>query len=181
MRHIVGMLENGVIDYDDAVVILDSDGQHLPRDIDLLIDAYLSRPVDHVIACRDLSIYPLWKRLGNRIMSLLATILTQRKFSDVECGMRLLRAGAIPEILRFYVGVCYSNGQEMAIISSLLGHRIFNGPAIRVMFYRRRGTTGWDGAVAACYGILAALRVRLYLARSMRTAATLATPKTGDD
>lgn len=160
-RHLCARLEAGTLAPDDAVVTMDADGQHIAGDIPRLVEVFRRGGYDHVLGRRRLAAYPPWKRAGNAFMSLAASALARRRFRDVECGFRLLRAAVLPDIVRYYAGYRYSNGQEIAIISSLCGHRITNDCPVTIAFYRHRGAAAWDGPPALYFGLRAALKVML--------------------
>jgi membrane-associated phospholipid phosphatase/MFS family permease len=78
----------------DAVVVLDSDGQHDPERIPALIEA--ARGADVVIGWRrDRRGMPPHRRLANRAASLALLAATRRWLPDTQNGMRLFRAEAL--------------------------------------------------------------------------------------
>ncbi len=78
----------------DAVVVLDSDGQHDPSRIPAFLEA--ARRADVVIGSRpDRSPMPALRRFGNRLASL-ALLATARSWvPDTQNGMRLFRTDAL--------------------------------------------------------------------------------------
>lgn len=82
----------------EAVLILDSDGQHPPE----AIPAFLARAADAELVVGDrfenLDGMPLGRRVANRLASRLLALATGRPVRDSQCGMRLLRARALTEI-----------------------------------------------------------------------------------
>ena len=93
--------------------------------------------LDLVIGRRDLTVYPFYKRLGNAVLSLYGRLLTGFPFRDIECGFKVLRAGALPVILEYYSGYRYSCAQEIAVISVRKNLAIANDCPVSVPFYRR--------------------------------------------
>jgi membrane-associated phospholipid phosphatase/MFS family permease len=80
----------------DAIVVLDSDGQHDPSRIPAFVEA--ARHADVVIGSRpDRRAMPALRRVGNRLASL-ALLATARSWvPDTQNGMRLFRTDALRE------------------------------------------------------------------------------------
>jgi len=76
-----------------AIIFIDSDGQHDPRYIPQFLKKIESGN-DFVIGCRDLSHYPIKKRFGNAALRTLANLLCQTGIKDPECGFRMITAEA---------------------------------------------------------------------------------------
>jgi glycosyltransferase involved in cell wall biosynthesis len=134
-RHIGRMVLLGQIDEDDVVVTVDADGQHDPASL-----ADLLRPItegaDAVIGRRDFRLYPLYKRLGNRVMSAWASVWSGRRFTDVESGYRAFRAGALIDALQYYKGYRYSETVEVAVILPILGYKIHDTTVVDIPLFR---------------------------------------------
>jgi glycosyltransferase involved in cell wall biosynthesis len=156
------MFSQGLLKGEDLVVTLDADGQHRPEYIPELERHLRDRDVDVVLTRRDFSVYPAYKILGNAFLTLTNSILSGRRYHDVESGLRMLKVRTILPILRFYTGSGYSCAQEIALISARLGFRIDNDLRVRVDHYRP-GTTVWDGFIVLFYSLLAYGRCRLGL------------------
>jgi membrane-associated phospholipid phosphatase/predicted MFS family arabinose efflux permease len=78
----------------DAIVVLDSDGQHDPERIPAFVDA--ARTADVVIGNRrDRSTMPAVRRVTNRAASLLLAATTRAWIPDTQNGMRLFRTPAL--------------------------------------------------------------------------------------
>ena len=137
---IVHEMDQGKLDPKDALVLMDADGQHRPDEIPLLAEGIEREGLDLVIGRRDFSLYPLYKRFGNGVLSRWARLLTGFPFRDVECGFKALRVGALPDMLSFYRGKGYSCAQEIAVIAALLEMTLSNGPVVSVPRYRRGAT-----------------------------------------
>ena len=71
--HLGRMVQLGQVDEDDVVLTVDADGQHDPASMDLLLRP-IAEGADAVIARRDFRLYPLYKRMGNWVMSAWASI-----------------------------------------------------------------------------------------------------------
>jgi glycosyltransferase involved in cell wall biosynthesis len=137
---IESLVMSGDIHPDDIVVTIDGDGQLDPGDIDPLCTALADSGADMVIACRDLTLYPNIKRLGNRFLSAVAAALTGAPFRDTQCGLRAMRAGILGEILRYYHGVRYTGEQQLSVLAPLLGYKARNDVVIRPVYYRSNST-----------------------------------------
>lgn len=77
----------------DFMVNMDADGQFSPEDILTLVQPLINDEAEFVTASRFInrdfypSMHPL-KFYGNKLMSVLISLLTGRKFYDVSCGFR---------------------------------------------------------------------------------------------
>jgi membrane-associated phospholipid phosphatase/MFS family permease len=81
----------------EAIVVLDSDGQHDPGRIPALIEA--ARGADVVIGWRrDRHAMPVHRRLANRAASLALLATTRTWLPDTQNGMRLFRTDALREV-----------------------------------------------------------------------------------
>lgn len=76
-----------------AVVTLDADGQHDPREIVSLVERHKLTHADLIIGSRFLSNtiknMPMIKRVGNRSFSLLTYLLSGKMLTDTQSGFRL--------------------------------------------------------------------------------------------
>jgi len=83
----------------DILVLLDADSQHNPEDIPLLVEP-ISRGFDLVIGSRvrQRSNIPLYRRIGQRVLSYSSRILSSEKVADSECGFRALSSKAVAEL-----------------------------------------------------------------------------------
>lgn len=128
----------GELSPDDIILTVDADGQHDISMLDRLVAHLLQGGYDAVIARRNLSGYPLYKRLGNALMSWWATLWSGHHFHDVESGYRAFRAGALLDALRFYKGYKYSETVEVAVLLPRMGYRVSNDLLVPVPVYRSR-------------------------------------------
>jgi glycosyltransferase involved in cell wall biosynthesis len=135
--HLRTMVDAGQIAEDDVVLTVDADGQHDPASLDLLLRP-IAAGADAVIARRDFRLYPLYKRLGNWVMSAWASIWSGRRFQDVESGYRAFRVGPLLEALRYYKGYKYSETVEVAVILPLLGYRVHDTTLVDIPVFRSR-------------------------------------------
>jgi glycosyltransferase involved in cell wall biosynthesis len=84
---------------DEAVLVIDADGQHPPDAIPAFATA-AARGAELVIGDRfgDLRGMPLARRCANLAASLAMAAATRRRVRDTQCGMRLLRGRALREV-----------------------------------------------------------------------------------
>ena len=81
----------------EAIVVLDSDGQHDPQRIPAFIEA--AREADVVIGDRrDRRAMPLVRRVGNRVASLTLLAAVRAWIPDTQNGMRLFRTSALQNV-----------------------------------------------------------------------------------
>jgi membrane-associated phospholipid phosphatase/MFS family permease len=81
----------------EAIVVLDSDGQHDPQRIPAFLEA--ARTSDVVIGHRrERRSMPLERRFANRAADLLLAVSTRRWIPDTQNGMRLFRSDALREV-----------------------------------------------------------------------------------
>jgi glycosyltransferase involved in cell wall biosynthesis len=137
--HLRTRLERGELSEDDLVFTVDADGQH---DLDVVDDLHRQAVTEHLDALlvrRDLSTYPLYKQVGNWVLSTWATLWAGGvRLHDVESGYRIFRLGALAEALDYYEGYKYSETVEVAVVLSRLGHRVRNDVLVPVPVYRSR-------------------------------------------
>lgn len=152
-------LHSGKFSPEDPLLLIDADGQYAGADLGALEARLRSGPFDLVIVRRDFSCYPMYKRLGNGLLSAWASALAGFRFEDVEAGLRALRAGAVPPILKEFRGRRYSCAQEIAVIAALAGLKVDNSWLHPVSYYRSR-TQLKDVLINSWMALAAAWRMR---------------------
>jgi glycosyltransferase involved in cell wall biosynthesis len=152
-------LATGEIGEDDLVYTVDADGQHELSVLDELRDLALAQRLDALIVQRDLSTYPVYKRLGNWLMSAWASLWAGHRLRDVESGYRIFRAGALADALDYYQGYKYSETVEVAVVLCRLGYRVRNDIKVPVPVFRSR-TRFADAAIDLAMIPVAAARTR---------------------
>jgi glycosyltransferase involved in cell wall biosynthesis len=157
----------------DIVVTIDADGQHKPEYIPAIVKYFIARKTDVVLTRRDFSVYPRYKVWGNRFLTWTNSILSGRKYRDVESGFRLLKVGTLEPILKYYTGVKYSCAQEIALVSARSGFKIDNDFLVDIAYYRA-GTTFWDGFIVLFFSLLAYFRWLFGLSRKVEVDTPLA-------
>ena len=111
------------------VVLLDSDGQHLPEEIDrfLLAAAAVTRPTFFIgNRMDDVARMPFVRRVVNRYMSSEISRVCGKKIPDTQCGYRMLERQLIPEMLGGAHRFDYET--EALIIASRKGYPIESVP-----------------------------------------------------
>ena len=80
----------------DVLVILDADSQHNPNEIPSLIEV-ISEGFDVVIGSRKTQkhMIPIYRRMGQKVLSKLTNIASRQKLSDTESGFRAYSKKAI--------------------------------------------------------------------------------------
>ena len=115
------------------VVLLDSDGQHLPEEIDrfLLAAASATRPTFFIgNRMGDVARMPLVRRVVNRYMSNQISRVCGQTIRDTQCGYRMLHRELIPDVLGG--GHRYDYETEALIIASRKGYKIESVPITTV-------------------------------------------------
>jgi glycosyltransferase involved in cell wall biosynthesis len=115
------------------VIILDSDGQHLPEEIDRFIAAAAqagSRGFFLGNRMNNLTGMPFVRRVVNRYMSNRISRICRQEIPDTQCGFRMLDRQLIPGLLEG--GNRFDYETEMLIIASRKGYRIESVPITTV-------------------------------------------------
>ncbi len=160
--YLLGLMRLGALGPEDIIITMDADGQHIPEESGAAVERMRQRGADVLLGQRDLAGYPLSKRIGNRGLSLWATLLTGYFFRDVECGFRLMRLKVVADIMPYFTGRNYGCAQELGIIPVRRGWKMDNTLPTKVAFYRK-GARIRDGLNNMSMGLLAFLRVTLGL------------------
>jgi glycosyltransferase involved in cell wall biosynthesis len=107
------------------LILLDSDGQHLPEEIERFLSAAASatQPMLFVGNRMDnASAMPFIRRVVNRYMSRRISHLCGQRIPDTQCGFRMLHRQLIPELLGG--GDRFDYDTEVLIIASRKRYRI---------------------------------------------------------
>ncbi len=115
------------------VSLLDSDGQHLPEEIDRFVAAAAAatRPSFFIgNRMNDLAGMPFIRRIVNRYMSRRISRLCGQEIPDTQCGFRMLDRQLIPGLLGG--GHRFDYETEVLIIASRKGYRIESIPITTV-------------------------------------------------
>lgn len=82
----------------DAVIFIDSDGQHRISDLPQFVGALKTGKADVVFGVRDLLKIPFVRRAGNSVASLLVSALFDIRVLDLLCGYRAITRKAFRKI-----------------------------------------------------------------------------------
>jgi hypothetical protein len=110
-------------------ILLDSDGQHLPEEIDrfLLAAAAAVRPTFFIgNRMNDVARMPFVRRAVNRYMSSRISRVCGQKIPDTQCGYRMLDRELSPHLRGG--GHRFDYDTEMLIIASRTGYQIESVP-----------------------------------------------------
>jgi glycosyltransferase involved in cell wall biosynthesis len=120
---------NGSDPHINWVVLLDSDGQHLPEEIDRFLAAAIPVTVPSFFIgnrMNDVRRMPLIRRLVNRYMSKQISRVCGQRIPDTQCGFRMLDRRLVPDLLGG--GQRFDYDTEVLIIASRKGYRIDSVP-----------------------------------------------------
>jgi glycosyltransferase involved in cell wall biosynthesis len=110
-------------------ILLDSDGQHLPEEIDrfLLAAASVTRPTFFIgNRMDDVARMPFVRRVVNRYMSSQISKVCGQKVPDTQCGFRMVDRELAPDLLGG--GHRFDYDTEVLIIASRKGYRLESVP-----------------------------------------------------
>ena len=112
----------------DAIVTLDSDGQHDPLEIPKLLNALDGPDTAIIIGHRMTSgtAMPAVRRWTNRTMSVVISILTGQRIPDSQCGFRLIRRPVLAN-LRLH-SRRYELESELLLAASRSGWKVRSVP-----------------------------------------------------
>ena len=102
----------------DVLVILDGDGQHDPKDIPRLIKPLLEGEADVVVGSRFLQESkkpPFYRRLGQRLLTIVTNVGSGQKVSDSQSGFRAYSAKALQELNLAETGMSVSSEMQFSI------------------------------------------------------------------
>ena len=138
----------------DAIVFMDSDQQHDPRDVPRLVEALKDQ--DIVFACRDLrsKSMPFIKRVGNSFFDVLFRIMFGIAISDTQSGFKIMTSVAYKKL--DLKSRDYNVESEMAAKTARLKLKFSQIPIETVYKDVRKGTGFLDGVSVT----LAILRLR---------------------
>jgi glycosyltransferase involved in cell wall biosynthesis len=115
------------------VILLDSDGQHLPEEIDRFLSAAArgTQPT-FLIGNRmnNVTGMPYIRRVVNRYMSRQISRVCKQEVPDTQCGFRMLNRQLVPELLGG--GDRFDYDTEVLIIVSRKGYQIESVPITTV-------------------------------------------------
>jgi len=96
----------------DIIITLDADGQHNPKEIPKFIKA-INEGYEFVLGERDLSKYPLIKKIGNFFLNFMTNIITGTTLRDTESGFRAYSKDALKKIFPYLKANRYEIASEI--------------------------------------------------------------------
>lgn len=127
-----------------SVIVMDGDGQHDPSDIPLFTQALETGKYDIIFGSRNYNLsVPFVRFAGNKIASVLISLLFGIYVSDSVCGFRAFTKKAYEKILWQSQG--YGIEVEMIIKSSKAKLKFKEVPIKAVYHDRTKGVTIMDG------------------------------------
>lgn len=149
----------------DVLVILDGDGQHDPKDIPSLVKPLLEGEADVVVGSRFLrggKSSPLYRRLGQRILTIATNLGSGRRLSDSQSGFRAYSSKALKELSLAESGMSVSSEIQFAIGKS--GLRVAEVPIdVSYMDKAKRSPLGHGLSVLSRILVLVSLKNPLLL------------------
>jgi glycosyltransferase involved in cell wall biosynthesis len=126
----------------EAVVLMDGDGQHEPREIPRLLRAL--DEVDIAFGAREMDLRVPWVRLaGNRVLNAWTRALFGLDLRDIWCGYRAFRAEAFPAVR--WDTSDYAADVEMAVRAGRAKLRRVEVPIGAIYHDAYKGVTILDG------------------------------------
>ncbi len=118
------VLDNGY----DALITMDSDGQHDVNDIPGFLKAFDERGSGIIIGSRmqDISTMPAVRKFTNKFTSFVGSLLTHQKIRDSQSGFRLISSDVLRAVELETAG--YEMESELLIKASRAGFRITSVP-----------------------------------------------------
>lgn len=149
----------------DVLVILDGDGQHDPNQIPKLIKPILDGEADVVIGSRFLGTGkkpPLYRRLGQRVLTAVTNVGSGKKVTDSQSGFRAYSSKALNALNLAENGMSVSSEIQFAISKS--GLKVAEVP-IEVSYFdkAKRSPLGHGVSVLSRVLVLFSLRQPLLL------------------
>ena len=146
----------------DIVIVMDSDGQHLPEEIPIMLapfDEQGEGAVDMVVGSRMLGTLrtSTINKFGNFGLKIISFLVTWRWMTDTESGFRAFRADKLHSLKLHAVG--YEIESELLLRAMHAKFRIKEVP-ITVPF-AVPGVTVWDGVKVGWYKVKTGLALKL--------------------
>ena len=113
----------------DATVTIDADGQHDPESIPLLTRPVLEGKADLVVGSRFIvhkSTIPTKRLFGILLVTKLTQLMTRRKMTDSQCGLRCYSSRALKSVLPHARGMGAS--LEILLLAHRNGLRVIEAP-----------------------------------------------------
>lgn len=145
--------------YNDLIIHLDADGQHMPEDIPKMLECLDLNNVDMVIGKRNLSKYPLYKKFGNKCLSIAASLFSGKKIEDGESGFRVFKYGMMYDLLKVVNAQQYEIEMEINIVLGQMGYDV---KFVDIQSPRYRKGVGVSGGIKNMWaGLKTWLKIKL--------------------
>jgi glycosyltransferase involved in cell wall biosynthesis len=143
----------------DVVIVMDSDGQHLPEEIPVLLAPFEKGEIDMVVGSRMLGTLrtSTINKFGNFGLKCISFAVTWRWLTDTESGFRAFRAQRLYELKLSSRG--YEIESELLLRALHARFKVAEVP-IHVPF-AVPGVTVWDGLKVGWYKVKQGLKLRL--------------------
>jgi glycosyltransferase involved in cell wall biosynthesis len=149
----------------DVVVLLHGDGQYAPELLPAFVSALADPSVDAVFGARMMpgraavaGGMPLYKFVGNRILTTLQNWILQQRFSEFHCGYRAYRVKTLQTLPFAFSSPDFDFDNDIAIQLINTGRKIVETP---VPAYSTRGIRHLNGFKSAVRILATTLRSRL--------------------
>jgi len=143
----------------DVVVLMDSDGQHLPEEIPGLLQPIFDQDVEMVVGSRMLGVLrtSTINKFGNFGLKILSFCITGKWMTDTESGFRVFQAKKLFEMNLTSHG--YEIESEL-LLKAL--HRKFRIKEVPITVpFAVPGVTVWDGVKVAWYKLKTGILLKL--------------------
>lgn len=141
----------------DIIITIDADGDHHPEEIPLLYQSLKTDKADVVLGTRfnfknNHLVTTAFNTFGNKLFNIMIRCLTNRKFTDSQCGFRGFRRKVLSNLPIHSKG--YSIETEMLIALARKGVRIEEIPVSSpVTYYRKSNLNRFRDGLSIIYKI----------------------------
>jgi glycosyltransferase involved in cell wall biosynthesis len=138
----------------DAVIIIDADGQHLPEELERVVQPILEAEADIAIGSRylqDTSNTPSHRKLGHKVLNLFTSLLSGVKVSDSQSGYRAFSPRAYA-VLHFS-SKGFSVESEMQFLASEHHLKMVDVP-VTIQYLDKEKRSAWRQGASVLNGII---------------------------
>ena len=127
----------------EALVFMDSDGQHDPEDLPRLLEALKDSDIVFTFRERKSENMPMVKKIGNNIIDVLMSVLFHIKVQDTQCGYKAMTRQAYEKLQ--LMSNDYSIESEIVAKAGKYKLKFTQLPIKTIYADRYKGTTVFDG------------------------------------